>query len=69
LGRANRFNILQDEANGDELRNRFSGWELVSAVPVPSWEMRRYVRGPAPMKSVLAGGWFEPWRYKLLRIP
>ncbi len=53
----------------EELRNRFSGWELVSAAPVPSWEMRRYVRGPAPMKSVLAGGWFEPWRYKLLRTP
>jgi len=51
----------------EELRNRFSGWELIRAVSVPASEMRRYVR-PGPIRAVITGAWFEPWRYVLKRI-
>lgn len=61
--------LLRIGMTAEELRNRFSGWELVRTMPVPGREMRRYVRGPALTKAVLSGSWFEPWRYELLRSP
>jgi hypothetical protein len=51
----------------EELRSRFPAWKLVRAVPVTGGEMRRYVRGPAPIRAAVAWGWFEPWRYELQR--
>jgi hypothetical protein len=59
--------LLRIGITAEELRDRFSGWKLIRAVPVPGWELLRYVRGAAPMKAALAVGWLEPWRYKLQR--
>ncbi len=60
-------NLPRMGMTAEELRDRFWGWALVGAVRVPASEMRRYVRGPAPIRAALAGGWFEPWRYELKR--
>jgi len=42
-------------------------WELLGEVPVPGSEMRRHVRGPAPIRSAVGRGWFAPRRSGMRR--
>ncbi|HKA49085.1 MAG TPA: hypothetical protein VKK19_05785 [Candidatus Dormibacteraeota bacterium] len=42
-------------------------WELLGEVPVPGSEMRRHVRGPAPIRSAVGRGWFAPPRSEMRR--
>ncbi len=48
-----------------ELRRRFTGWRLVSAVPMSADELRGYMRTGRRFEAVMARRWFDVWRYRL----
>lgn len=52
----------------DELRSRFRGWNLVKAVSVAGEEMLRYGDGSPLLRKAFEKGWFDPWRYRLVKI-
>jgi len=51
----------------DEVRDRFRGWELVSAQSLAGAEMLRYGDGSPMLRKAFEKGWFDPWRYLLRR--
>lgn len=48
-----------------ELRRRFTGWRLVSAVRMEADELRGYIRTVPGFEVALALRWFDVWRYRL----
>lgn len=50
-----------------ELRARFTGWRLVSAVPMSAEDVRGYIRTGRWFDPAMARGWFDVWRYRLER--
>jgi SAM-dependent methyltransferase len=51
----------------EDLRRRFSGWELRSSAVVPIEELARHTRIPFPMKAGLRSGRLKILRFKLSR--
>ncbi len=51
----------------DEVRQRFRGWEVISAQSVAADEMLRYGSGSPMLRKAFEKGWFDPWRYLLRR--
>lgn len=50
-----------------ELTQRFRGWELLDAGPVPGPEMRAYYGGPPLPRALIGRGWLKIERYRLRR--
>jgi SAM-dependent methyltransferase len=51
----------------EEVRERFQGWDLVSAQSLAGAEMLRYGDGSPMLRKAFEKGWFDPWRYLLRR--
>ncbi|HEV2784004.1 MAG TPA: class I SAM-dependent methyltransferase [Actinophytocola sp.] len=51
----------------EELEERFTGWDLLAADPVPGEQMHQYISGPAPLRAALRRGHFHPHRYQFRR--
>jgi hypothetical protein len=49
----------------EELRRRFTGWRLVSAVRMSADELRGYMRTGRRFEAAMARRWFDVWRYRL----
>lgn len=49
----------------EELRHRFAGWRLVSAVRMTAEELRGYIRTGRVFEAAMARRWFDVWRYRL----
>jgi cyclopropane fatty-acyl-phospholipid synthase-like methyltransferase len=49
----------------EELRQRFTGWRLVSAVRMSPEEVRGYIRTRRRFEVAMARRWFDVWRYRL----
>src|SRR5262249_55975709 len=48
----------------EELRHRFAGWRLVSAVRMTAEELRGYIRTGRVFEAAMARRWFDVWRYR-----
>ncbi|MFI1436650.1 class I SAM-dependent methyltransferase [Streptomyces lydicus] len=53
----------------EDLRNRFTGWELLQAAPMAPEELVQYFDGPKLAKKTLTNGRYRAWRYRLRRLP
>jgi hypothetical protein len=49
----------------EELRHRFTGWRLVSAVQMTADELPGYIRTGRRFEAAMARRWFDVWRYRL----
>jgi SAM-dependent methyltransferase len=49
----------------EELRRRFAGWRVVSAVRMSPQEVRGYIRTRGRFEMAMARRWFDVWRYRL----
>lgn len=54
-------------AREEEVRARFTGWEVVNAESLAGQEMLRYGTGSPLLRKAFEKGWFDPWRYLLRR--
>jgi SAM-dependent methyltransferase len=53
--------------SGDDLRNRFGGWELRTSAPVPIDDLMRHTRIPFPLKAALQTGRLGIQRFELTK--
>ena len=53
--------------NQDDLRRRFTGWEIRTTAPVPVDEIIRHTRIPPPMKALMRCGRLQIRRFELSR--
>jgi len=49
----------------EELRRRFTGWRLVSAIPMSADELRGYMRTGRRFEAAMARRRVDVWRYRL----
>nr|BAO84854.1 putative methyltransferase [Streptomyces melanovinaceus] len=52
----------------DDLRSRFTGWEILETAPVSGQEMAEYYDGPAFAKRTLTNGRYRARRYRMRRL-
>ncbi|TJZ44131.1 class I SAM-dependent methyltransferase [Streptomyces piniterrae] len=52
----------------EDLRNRFTGWEILDAAPMAPEELVQYFDGPKLAKKTLTNGRYRAWRYRLRRL-